>query len=137
MDPDHCPFCHRIEEKDVAASTPLALAFPDAYPISPGHMLVVPRRHEPDFFNLSPDEQGQMLALAGELHGRLVGELSFDGVNLGINCGEVAGQTIAHAHLHFIPRYRGDVVEPAGGIRWLFPDKARYSLGDHLASPEG
>lgn len=106
--------------------TPLAAAFPDAYPISPGHMLVVPLRHEPDFFSLAADEQSQMLALASELHQRLSQELGFDGVNLGINCGEVAGQTVAHAHLHFIPRYRGDAVEPAGGIRWLFPDKARY-----------
>ena len=128
MEPDQCPFCQRIEEGHVAASTLLAVAFPDAYPISQGHMLVVPRRHEPEFFNLSPDEQGQMLALASELHRRLVVELGLDGVNLGINCGEVAGQTIAHAHLHFIPRYRGDAVEPAGGIRWLFPDKARYQV---------
>jgi diadenosine tetraphosphate (Ap4A) HIT family hydrolase len=126
VEPDLCPFCQRIEEEDVVASTPLAVAFPDAYPISQGHMLVVPRRHEPEFFNLSPDEQGQMLALSGELHRQLFAELGFDGVNLGVNCGEVAGQTIAHAHLHFIPRYRGDAVEPAGGIRWLFPDKARY-----------
>lgn len=89
-------------------------------------MLVVPRRHEPAFFDLSPDEHGQMLALASEVHDRLAGDLGFDGVNLGVNCGEVAGQTIAHAHLHFIPRYRGDATEPAGGVRWLFPDKARY-----------
>ncbi|HZM54516.1 MAG TPA: HIT family protein [Acidimicrobiales bacterium] len=128
MGPDQCPFCQRIEEGQITASTSLAVAFPDAYPISQGHMLVVPRRHEPEFFDLSPDEQGQMLVLAGDLHNRLVVELGFEGVNLGVNCGEVAGQTIAHAHLHFIPRYRGDVVEPAGGIRWLFPDKARYRV---------
>ena len=126
MNPDNCPFCHRIEEGQVDATAPLAVAFADAYPISPGHMLVVPRRHEPQFFDLSLDEQSQMLVLAGELHTRFAEELGFDGVNLGVNCGEVAGQTVAHAHLHFIPRYRGDVVEPAGGIRWLFPGKARY-----------
>jgi diadenosine tetraphosphate (Ap4A) HIT family hydrolase len=89
-------------------------------------MLVVPCRHEPEFFSLTLDEQSQMLALAGELHRRLAGELGFDGVNVGINCGEVASQTVAHAHLHLIPRYRGDVADPAGGIRLLFPDKARY-----------
>jgi diadenosine tetraphosphate (Ap4A) HIT family hydrolase len=110
----------------VLAQSPLAVAFPDAYPISPGHLLVVPRRHEPAFFALSPDEQAQMLLLATELHGRLAAELGFDGVNLGVNCGEVAGQTVHHAHLHFVPRYRGDVTEPAGGIRWILPDKARY-----------
>ncbi len=118
----------RIEEGSITSATPLTVCFPDAFPISPGHMLVVPRRHEPEFFRLSLDEQSQMLALAAELHRRLAGELGFEGVNVGINCGEVAGQTIAHAHLHFIPRYRGDVPDPAGGIRWLFPDMARYWL---------
>jgi len=126
VEPGDCPFCRRIEEEDIFASSPLALAFPDAYPLSPGHMLVVPRRHEPAFFDLTPAEHGQMLTLASELHGLLVEELGFDGVNLGVNCGELAGQTVPHAHLHFIPRYRGDVAEPAGGIRWILPDKARY-----------
>lgn len=126
MEPDDCPFCQRIAEGDASVGNPLAVAFPDAYPISPGHMLVVPRRHEPEFFDLTPDEQGQMLALACELQRRFAEELGFDGVNLGVNCGEVAGQTVPHAHLHFIPRYRGDVAEPAGGIRWIIPDKARY-----------
>ncbi len=126
MEDDPCPFCKRISEGDVAFSTLLAVAIPDAYPISLGHMLVVPRRHEPDFFRLTPDEHAQMLALAVELDRRLADELAFDGVNIGVNSGEAAGQTVAHAHLHFIPRYRGDVDEPAGGIRWLFPDKANY-----------
>ena len=126
MEDDPCPFCKRISEGDVAFSTLLAVAIPDAYPISLGHMLVVPRRHEPDFFRLTPDEQAQMLALTVELDRRLADELAFDGVNIGVNSGEAAGQTVAHAHLHFIPRYRGDVDEPAGGIRWLFPEKAGY-----------
>ena len=126
VESDQCPFCLRIEEGKVGLDTPLAATFPDAYPISPGHTLIVPYRHEPDFFGLTSDEQSQMLALAADLHRLLVDELGFEGVNLGINCGEVAGQTVAHAHLHFIPRYRGDVAEPAGGIRWLFPEKARY-----------
>lgn len=108
----------------------MVAAFPDLYPISPGHMLIVPRRHEPEFFRLSPDEQGQMLVLVNELYGRLARELRFDGVNLGVNSGVAAGQTIAHAHLHFIPRYGGDVAEPAGGIRWLLPGKARYWAGE-------
>ena len=115
----------------VGLATPLAATFPDAYPISPGHTLIVPHRHEPDFFGLTPDEQSQMLAIAADLHRRLIDELGFEGVNLGINCGEVAGQTVSHAHLHFIPRYRGDIAEPAGGIRWLIPEKARYWSESH------
>ena len=121
-----CPFCQRISLGGVIASSPLAAAFPDAYPISPGHTLVVSRRHEPDFFSLDPEEQHAILVLATELQRRLRNELGFEGMNLGINAGEVAGQTVDHAHLHLVPRYRGDMPDPAGGIRWLFPDKARY-----------
>lgn len=126
MEDDLCPFCKRIDEGEIVLDMPLAVAFPDAYPISPGHTLIVPRRHEPDFFQLTPDEQAQMLALTSQVRSRLASELDFEGVNIGVNSGEAAGQTVDHAHLHFIPRYSGDVDEPAGGVRWLFPDKARY-----------
>ena len=126
MEDDLCPFCKRIDGGEVVLDMPLAVAFPDAYPISPGHTLIVPRRHEPDFFQLTPDEQDQMLALTSQVRTRLASELDFEGVNIGVNNGETAGQTVDHAHLHFIPRYSGDVDEPAGGVRWLFPDKARY-----------
>ena len=126
MEDDLCPFCKRIDEGEIVLDMPLAVAFPDAYPISPGHTLIVPRRHEPDFFQLTPDEQDQMLALTSQVRTRLASELDFEGVNIGVNNGETAGQTVDHAHLHFIPRYSGDVDEPAGGVRWLFPDKARY-----------
>ena len=126
MEDDLCPFCKRIDEGEIVLDMPLAVAFPDAYPISPGHTLIVPRRHEPDFFQLTPDEQAQMLALTSQVRTRLASELDFEGVNIGVNNGETAGQTVDHAHLHFIPRYSGDVDEPAGGVRWLFPDKARY-----------
>ena len=125
-----CPFCRRIAAGEVVAGNAMAAEFPDAFPLSPGHTLVVPRRHEPDFFALNPDEQGEMVALATELHRRLREELGFAGINLGVNVGEVAGQTIGHAHLHLVPRYPGDVPDPAGGIRWLFPEKARYPASD-------
>ena len=136
MEPDECPFCRRIAEADLLAGSELAAAFPDAFPLSPGHTLVVPRRHEPDFFALTPDERGEVLALATDVHRRLREELGFAGMNLGVNVGEVAGQTIAHAHLHLIPRYVGDVAEPAGGIRWLFPEKARYRGDPPAGHPE-
>lgn len=89
---------------------------------------MVPLRHEPDFFKLHPEEMVEVLALATEMHERLQRELGFEGMNVGINVGAVAGQTVAHAHLHLIPRYHGDVADPAGGVRWVVPDKA--ALGD-------
>jgi diadenosine tetraphosphate (Ap4A) HIT family hydrolase len=126
MESDRCLFCERIAGGELTASSALAAAFPDAYPLRPGHTLVVPRRHEPDFFALSPDELKDVMAVAVDLHRRLSEELGIDGMNLGVNAGVSAGQTIAHAHLHLIPRYENDVPDPAGGIRWMFPDRARY-----------
>lgn len=123
---DACPFCRRIAAGDVVAKGELVTAFPDAFPLSPGHTLVVPLRHEPDFFKLHPDEMIEVLAMATQLHERLRRELGFEGVNVGINVGAVAGQTVAHAHLHLIPRYQGDVANPAGGVRWVVPDKAPF-----------
>ena len=75
MEDDLCPLCQRIDEGEIVLDTPLAVAFPDAYPISPGHTLIVPRRHEPDFFQLTPDEQAQMLALTSQV--RCCGSLKF------------------------------------------------------------
>lgn len=129
MESERCPFCERIVRGELVASSDLAAAFPDAYPLSPGHTLVVPRRHEPDFFSLRTDELMDLMAVAVDLHRRLSQELGIDGMNLGVNAGMTAGQTIAHAHLHLIPRYEGDVFDPAGGIRWLFPERARYWEG--------
>jgi diadenosine tetraphosphate (Ap4A) HIT family hydrolase len=88
--------------------------------------LVVSRRHEPDFLALDPAEQQAVLALAAEVAARLRAERAPDGYNLGVNVGAAAGQTVDHAHLHVIPRYRGDVADPRGGIRWIIPGRARY-----------
>lgn len=130
MESDPCPFCERIRAGELTASTDLVVAFPDSFPLSPGHTLVVPRRHESDFFALSSDELAELMTLAVDLHRSLSEALGIEGMNLGVNAGVTAGQTIAHAHLHLIPRYEGDVPDAAGGIRWLFPERARYWEGN-------
>jgi diadenosine tetraphosphate (Ap4A) HIT family hydrolase len=104
----------------------LAVAFPDAFPVSPGHTLIVPRRHEADYFALTAAEQTAMWALTGEVRRRIEVEHQPQGYNIGLNVGTAAGQTVPHAHLHVIPRYVGDVPDPRGGIRWVFPAKAVY-----------
>jgi diadenosine tetraphosphate (Ap4A) HIT family hydrolase len=121
-----CPFCARIAASDVTTGNALAVAFPDAFPLTPGHTLVVPRRHEPDFLALSGEERQAVLTLAVEVAARLRAERAPDGYNLGVNVGPAGGQTVPHAHLHVIPRYRGDVADPRGGIRWIIPQRARY-----------
>jgi len=125
-----CPFCARIDSGDVTLDNDLAVAFPDGFPISPGHTLIVPKRHEADFFALSVDEQEAILALTRIMRDRLDRELHPSAFNIGVNVGADAGQTVGHVHLHLIPRFSGDVEDPRGGIRWMIPDKAIYWEGD-------
>lgn len=121
-----CPFCERLAGRELLGENALAAAFFDGYPVSPGHCLVVPRRHEADFFALSRDEQAAVWALAAEVRAGLGADRPPDGYNIGINVGAAAGQTVGHAHLHVIPRYRGDVADPRGGVRWVIPERAAY-----------
>jgi diadenosine tetraphosphate (Ap4A) HIT family hydrolase len=121
-----CPFCERIATSESIAENAHAVAFWDAYPVNPGHALVVPRRHEPDYFALTPAEQDALWRLAAVVRGMIDARHLPDGYNLGVNAGPAAGQTVSHAHLHVIPRYRGDVADPRGGVRWVLPDRARY-----------
>ena len=120
-----CPFCAPIAVEMIAEDAS-GLAFLDGYPVSPGHCLVVPRRHVGSFFELTMDERAELLALAEKAKAVLDAAYRPDAYNLGINDGAAAGQTIAHVHLHLIPRYVGDQEDPRGGVRLIFPDKARY-----------
>lgn len=121
-----CPFCARIVAGQIEARNTVAAAFPDGFPVSRGHTLVVPLRHEPDFFRLTQAEQDGTWQLVREVRDRLQRTLSPDGFNVGINVGRAAGQTVLHAHVHLISRYTGDMADPRGGIRWILPEKARY-----------
>ena len=121
-----CIFCRPSDGRHELAGNDLAVAFPAGFPVSPGHALIVPRRHEPDFFALSDGEQAAMVALVNPVRAVLDKEFGPDAFNLGVNAGKAAGQTILHCHLHVIPRYAGDVDEPRGGVRWVLPETARY-----------
>jgi diadenosine tetraphosphate (Ap4A) HIT family hydrolase len=121
-----CIFCDKIRAGEALAKDATAVAFADTSPLTPGHALVVPRRHEPDFLALSADELAAIWRLVAQVRAILERQHRPQGYNLGVNVGEAAGQTVGHAHLHLIPRYAGDVDEPRGGIRWIIPDKAKY-----------
>lgn len=120
-----CPFCH-LPESRVILSNELAFAIRDAYPVSSGHSLILPRRHVDSFFDASQEERIAMLALLDTVRDRLERECHPAGYNIGINDGPAAGQTVFHLHLHLIPRHTGDRHDPRGGIRWIFPEKAKY-----------
>lgn len=111
---------------DLVAENSLAVAFADAYPLTDGHTLVVPRRHETDFFALSSAERVAVLDLIAEVKHHIDREHEPDGYNIGLNVGEAAGQTVAHTHFHVIPRRLGDVDDPRGGVRWVLPRNAAY-----------
>ena len=121
-----CVFCQRLAGGELVAANQLAVAFADAFPLNEKHCLVVPRRHETDFLALTQEEQVAIWTLVPAVRRYIEEGGTPDGYNLGINIGEAAGQTIAHAHLHVIPRHQGDVPDPRGGIRLIIPSKARY-----------
>jgi diadenosine tetraphosphate (Ap4A) HIT family hydrolase len=112
----------------IIAEDELVIALWDAFPVSPGHALVVPRRVVPRLADLTGEERDALWLWVNAIRSRLAHELSPapDGFNLGLNDGEAAGQTVMHLHFHVIPRYRGDVDDPRGGVRWVVPGKARY-----------
>jgi diadenosine tetraphosphate (Ap4A) HIT family hydrolase len=120
-----CPFCQLPPDRVIEENS-LAVAIADGYPVTPGHTLVIVRRHTADFFDLSPHEQAAVFDLLARMRRRLESDSQPAGFNIGINVGTAAGQTIMHAHVHLIPRYPGDVPDPTGGVRNVFPGKGRY-----------
>lgn len=120
-----CPFCTLPPERIVAANA-LALGIRDGFPVSPGHSLVIPKRHIASFFEASAEERAAMLALLDELKAGIEREHAPAAYNIGINDGPAAGQTVFHLHIHLIPRYAGDSPDPRGGVRWVVPKRAEY-----------
>ena len=119
-------FCLMPEDRLVAENT-LAYAIPDKYPVTDGHLLVIPKRHADDYFALTTDEVLACDALVRQLQTDIQNsDSSIEGFNIGMNAGEVAGQTVFHCHIHLIPRRSGDVVNPRGGVRHVIPAKGNY-----------
>jgi diadenosine tetraphosphate (Ap4A) HIT family hydrolase len=108
----------------------VAVAFLDAFPVAEGHMLVAPKRHLASLFDLSGEEQAALWRLVALVRAKLMDEIKPDGFNVGVNDGLAAGQTVMHAHVHVIPRRKGDVADPRGGVRWVMPSKASYWVED-------
>lgn len=98
----------------------------DGFPVSEGHCLVVPHRIYANYFDSTVQEIVALQALVVDTQKLLREKFSPDGFNVGINCGEAAGQTVPHMHIHVIPRYRDDMDDPRGGVRGVIPSKQKY-----------
>lgn len=122
-DKNNCLFCTHDES---VLRNDLAYARYDNYPVNDGHFLIIPFRHVSDFFDLSKEEVDAIFLLIDEVKNLLDKKHKPDGYNIGINVGEAAGQTIWHVHVHLIPRYKGDMEDPRGGIRGVIPEKQKY-----------
>lgn len=120
-----CPFCNRdparVLEED--AST---VIYKDGFPVSPGHTVIIPKRHFASLFEASEAEQLALLRALNRAKAILDAAHTPDGYNIGVNHGKAGGQSVAHLHIHLIPRYLGDKDDPRGGVRWVLPEKAKY-----------
>ena len=119
-----CIFCHL--NRPTLAESKLSYACLDNYPVSKGHTLVVPRRHVASLWDMTADEYTDAFTLVRQAKDMLQKQFKPAGFNVGVNCGEAAGQSVLHAHIHIIPRYTGDVPNPRGGVRNVIPAKGNY-----------
>jgi len=125
-DPNNpCLFC--TGPRGGSRNNELAYSARDTYAVSPGHTVVIPKRHVSSFFDLTPEEINACMELITEERKLLDEEFNPDGYNIGVNIGSAAGQSILHAHIHIIPRYKGDVENPQGGVRHVIPRNAHYT----------
>jgi diadenosine tetraphosphate (Ap4A) HIT family hydrolase len=100
----------------------------DRFPVSPGHCLIVSSEPRVDYFELSESERRELTEMIHQVRARIEQEHSPNGYNIGMNCGKIAGQTVMHFHCHVIPRYVGDMKNPAGGIRHCVAGKGYYDV---------
>lgn len=122
-----CIFCEPVGKREVIIENEFAYATPDGYPVTQGHTLFIPKRHIGDYFNLSERERSAINELLIVRRKQLFEvDKSILGFNIGANCGETAGQSIMHCHVHLIPRRKNDTPNPRGGVRGVIPNKMNY-----------
>ncbi len=120
-----CPFCDP-DPDDVVLENQLAYARFDRYPVSHGHLLIIPRRHVASLFDATDAEIAHLWDIIAQLKPLIDDQFAPEGYNIGVNDGHAAGQTIMHLHIHLIPRYPGDMDDPKGGVRGVIPERQKY-----------
>ena len=120
-----CPFCS-VDNSEHVLKNEVGFVRYDLFPVSPGHALVIPFRHVPSYFDISDNERQSLWDLVNEAKVLVDREFKPDAYNIGVNVGDVAGQSVPHLHIHLIPRYQGDMQNPRGGVRGVIPEKQKY-----------
>jgi len=120
-----CPFCHP-KKTDIVSECESWYARWDKYPVNPGHLLIATFRHMPFYFETTQEEREALVTFINDCKSLLAEKFHPDGYNIGINVGTAAGQTIMHVHVHLIPRYKGDIKNPTGGVRGVIPRRRIY-----------
>lgn len=121
-----CIFCN-FDNLNILATNNLFFVKMDDNPVSPGHALIIPKKHLISFFDMETDELNNLFELIKETKKILNEKFKPDGYNIGVNQGKAAGQTLEHLHIHLIPRYKDDVENPIGGVRNIIPGKGDYT----------
>lgn len=120
-----CPFC-ALDPSRVIWGSDEVVAIRDAFPVTEGHTLVIPRAHVPTYFAAAPSLRRTLWNAVDAVQAELSRTHQPDGFNVGFNAGEAAGQTVMHLHIHVIPRYAGAVADPRGGVRHVIPGRGNY-----------
>ena len=124
---DQCIFCNKSKQK-IIYSSDLFFVVRDSYPVTKHHTLIIPHRHVSSFFDLNDNEFNDLNKILKKQRQSLLDlDKEITGFNIGVNAGADAGQTIMHVHIHLIPRRKGDIENPRGGVRGVIPSKQKYA----------
>lgn len=116
----------QIEQERIIFKDEHFFIIEDGFPVNPGHLLIISNKVRKDYFELSEEEKRYLHSTIEVAKNIILKKYTPDGFNIGMNCGEYAGQTIFHFHCHLIPRYKGDMANPRGGVRHVIPSKGSY-----------
>lgn len=117
-----------LDNRERVLESAVGFVIYDKYPVNEGHCLIIPHRVYSNYFDSSNEEIEGLNQLLFDTKKILDGKYSPTGYNIGINCGSDSGQTVQHLHIHLIPRYKGDMDDPSGGVRGVIPEKQKYSI---------
>ena len=117
-----------LDNRERVLESSVGFVIYDKYPVNEGHCLIIRHRVYSNYFDSSNEEIEGLNQLLFDTKKILDGKYSPTGYNIGINCGSDSGQTVQHLHIHLVPRYKGDMDDPSGGVRGVIPEKQKYSI---------